>query len=291
MNILEHYDKSLITLREPETTDNENYYCNIHYNNMPFMIKTNCLCSSYKDIIDNQVCVSITNQAYALWIESFYRDCIELTYKRSHDWFDDDLTINDIENSFMSPLKSNIKMGCHDVVCSLEESTEVNNINGNNNIIPTILINGIKFNSKHFQLDLILKSVMLEDPPQNPCAVNTSIIDTNISDNSSGGLSDLKTLLKEVSNVPLEEVHIKSKDIPAPLEEIMEVPLEEIIGDVDMDNVAINDNNMSNIYNILNTKINDDVVEHLKLMLLKKKVKINFDLNELYEDDYDSDND
>ena len=67
MNILEHYDETLINLGEPETNDDENYYCPLKYNDSPFIIQTNRVCYSFKEINEN-FCVSLASQDYALCI-------------------------------------------------------------------------------------------------------------------------------------------------------------------------------------------------------------------------------
>ena len=48
MNILEHYEQNLIHIEDPDTNDNENYYCNITYDDKPFIIQTNHICFNFK---------------------------------------------------------------------------------------------------------------------------------------------------------------------------------------------------------------------------------------------------
>jgi len=48
-------------------------------------------------------------------------------------------------------------------------------------------------------------------------------------------------------------------------------------------------NDFAEIYEMIDRKINDDILEHLKIILMKKKIKINVDLNELFEEDIESD--
>ena len=48
-------------------------------------------------------------------------------------------------------------------------------------------------------------------------------------------------------------------------------------------------NDFAEIYEMIDRKINEDILEHLKIILMKKKIKINVDLNELFEEDIDSD--
>jgi len=170
MNILEHYDASVIKLSEPETSDHENYYCRLSYNDSPFIIQTNRVCYSFKDLTEH-ICISLASQDYALWVESLYQYCIELIYNKSSEWFDEELTYNDVENSFLSPLKSNIQKGCYDINCSLDQNNLViidskgcivhKSQLKNYKIVPTLHIKGIHFNSKNFMLDILLKSVIV----------------------------------------------------------------------------------------------------------------------------------
>ena len=97
MNVLEHYDQSLINLGDPETNDDENYYCNLTYNDSPFIIQTNRICYCFKDLRDT-IYISLASQDYALWIESLYKYSIELIYNKSSEWFDEELSFTDIEN-------------------------------------------------------------------------------------------------------------------------------------------------------------------------------------------------
>ena len=44
------------------------------------------------------------------------------------------------------------------------------------------------------------------------------------------------------------------------------------------------------IYELATTRIEQDVIEHLRQILTQKKIKINLDLEELFNEDSDSEN-
>jgi hypothetical protein len=322
MNVLEHYEENLVGLGEPETSDNENYYCSLTYNDSPFIIQTNRVCYSFKELSDT-ICVSLVSQEYALWMETLYLYCIELVYAKSSDWFEEELSHDDIESSFLSPLKSNIQNSCYDIQCSIEKNNvimvdkEGRIVNKNNlknyKIVPTIHIKGIQFNSKHFGLDLSLKSVIVleentrtnEAPVPAPVPVSVPApvpvpvpapvsvpapvpapvpvpvpvpapVPVPVYDEPYDEPYD------EYYDEPLTEVDIELQD------ELYEMDLKGFKPDGDQ---FIKNHNFANIYEFMDKKIKEDVLEHLKIMLLKKKIKLHIDLNELFEEDIDSEED
>jgi hypothetical protein len=111
MNVLDNYKEELLNLGDPYEIDDDTYFCKFNYNNMPFMVKTNKICvfKKIKKNKDNYVNISITSKDYLVWFETFYKWCIQTLHERSEDWFEDQLSLSDVEFSFVNPLKSNIK--------------------------------------------------------------------------------------------------------------------------------------------------------------------------------------
>ena len=339
MNILEQYDQSLIFLSEPETNDNENYYCNITYNDSPFIIQTNRVCYSFKEINDS-ICISLASQDYALWIESLYKYAIELIFNKSSEWFDEELSFTDIENSFLSPLKSNIQKGCYDINCSLDKNNLIIIDNKgrivnksrikNYKIVPTIHIKGITFNSKNFMLDILLKSVIvLDEYKSNDESKSNDEIKTNdhlqqetnkdiyLEENESNSNDYLEHELDNSSDEDNDTTEVNDKTENDTTEndttevndttendttendmtevndttenDMTEVKLDTIESD-EVFNISNNDE-FANIYEIIDRKINEDILEHLKITFMKKKIRVNIDLNELFEEDIESDTD
>jgi hypothetical protein len=173
MNVLGHYNKENIYIATPLELEDEHYMCKISYNNMPFIIKTNKVCG-YKKLKTSKtneqyVNISISSKEYLEWFEQFYHDCIEIFHESSSDWFENEMSLSDIEFSFINPLKSNIKNNCFDIVSSIDENrlhvvdTDDNFIRLSEledcNVIPTFHIRGIKINTKHFMFEIELNSL------------------------------------------------------------------------------------------------------------------------------------
>lgn len=304
MNILEHYDQSLIHLGEPQTNDDENYYCNITYNDSPFIIQTNRVCYSFKDLSEH-ICISLASQDYALWVERLYKYFIELIYNKSSEWFDEELTLTDIENSFLSPFKSNIQKGCYDIHCSLDKNNLIIVDNKgrivnksqlkNYKIVPTLHIKGIQFNSKNFMLDILLKSVIVLDAYNEP--EPKPEVEPNPESEPDPEPEPEPEPESEPETEPDPEPEPEPDPEPEPITDTETEPESEMtevqLEDIDTEHVynLSNHNEFANIYELIDRKINEDILEHLKITFMKKKIKVNIDLNELFEEDIESDTD
>ena len=387
MNILEHYDENNIYLHEPETYDNENYFCKLDYGDKPFIIQTNHICYNFKNIIEETIYISIGSPDYALWIEQLYHLCIKHIYDKSKDWFDEPLEYRDIENSFLTPIKTNIKLNCYDVKCNVHNNNcVIVNNNGkcvekedllNTKIIPTIHIKGIQFNSKHFEFDMDVKYIVVygnyeESKEDKHLEENIDGLDnpeqTNKPDETNQDEEENKyeTTNKqpeikhdktnqdeeenkyETTNKQPEIKHDKTtqNEQENKYEETNKQPeikhdkttqneqenkyeetsQEEIIQNYHNENEILdneyleenkndleenkddleefeilpdndepihmmnNDKSLTMIYELATNRIEQDVIEHLRQILTNKKIKINLDLEELFNEDSDSEN-
>ena len=263
MNVLDHYNKSQLVLSDPLALDEDTYFCKFSYNNMPFIIKTNKICY-IKGVNHKFTNVSLTSKDYLVWFETFYNDCIQIFYEKSSDWFEDPMELNDLEFSFINPLKSNIRDNCFDVQCIIDSNRlNINDSNENmlsldnisdSKVIPTFHIKGIKFNSKHFmfEIELVNLYVILDtiEPPKP--------------------YDSHKEIIQKVENVVLEndldEINIKTDNL-----EDSKINLEE--------------NNFLKIYEMINRKVKDNIVEHLRNIFIEKKIKKDIDLTEMVDDE------
>lgn len=289
MNVLDHYDSSKINIGNAVELDDDNYFCKITYNNSPLVIKTNRVCyyrkkSIYKST-DNYIHVSITSKDYLEWFEQFYNDLIHLFHQSSTDWFEDPLTITDIECCFINPLKSNIKNNCFDVLCSIDESRMIivdsnDNIKNleqlnDSNIIPTFHIKGIKFNSKHFLFEIELNNLyILSDTDE--VNENSQILDTPVAEvkEEVKVKEELKEELIDVKNELREESRTDELD-----EYNMDVEnLEET-------NLQLEELGIYEVYELINTKIKENMIQNIRNILLSKKIKTKLDLAEMVEDE------
>jgi hypothetical protein len=192
-NIIEptsSFDFSHLKLLLPSPIQNY-FFSKISYKNNPFYIKCP-KCSTKQGIVkthkkmNTDLMFEIIETELMDWIEHLEQMCIELISKQSSVWFEEPLEKQDIENAFIPSLKlyksgkfyllhvnikSNIKVyNEEDSVVSLEEIND-------NSLLSIIEIQGIKFNSKNFQIEMELKQCMIiqPDPFLDNCFTKTPI--------------------------------------------------------------------------------------------------------------------
>jgi len=293
MNVLEHYNKEHLHLSDPFSLDDDTYFSKFSYNKMPFIIKTNKVCylkNSNKNS-NNFIHISLTSKDYLIWFETFYKDCIQLFYEKSSDWFEDPLSLSDIEFSFINPLKSNIKDNCFDVQC-ITDDNRLNVIDSNENVhnlenikdsrvVPTFHIRGVKFNNKYFTFEIELNNLYiilddnssnLSEPLTNDNPVTVHVPPNITQSNDSNELNN--------SNVINDSNEINESNESNEINEF-ELPL----NDLENSKMELNENNFLKIYEIVNTKIKDNLVENLRNIFIQKKIKKDIDLTEMIDDE------
>jgi hypothetical protein len=285
MNILENYDKEKLKISEPYNIDDDNYFCKFSYNNMPFVIKTNKICylKPRQKNSNNYINISLTSPDYLLWFENFYKECIDLVFKKSDDWFEEKLSFSDIEFSFINPLKSNIKDSCFDIQCITDEN-RLHIVDSNNNVlnldniveskvIPTFHIKGVKFNSKHFLFEIELNNLYiilednLEEPENEETRDEPAIMNTVI--NNIEPVISIEPVVNNETNhddLGLNEYTITTDNL-------------------ENTNINIDNNEFFKVYNIINTRIKDDTIKHLRDIFIQKKIRNDIDLNEMIDDE------
>jgi hypothetical protein len=118
------------------------------------------------------------DEEFINWIESLETKCQELLLHKSTEWFQSPLEMTDIEAAFNSPLKvyksgkfylvrTNVKVNTLTgqplikIYNENEHPVQMEDINTETNIISILEIQGIKFTSRNFQIDIEVKQVML----------------------------------------------------------------------------------------------------------------------------------
>lgn len=111
------------------------------------------------------------------WFENIERRVQQLLFEKKNIWFHDDLEMSDIENAFTSPIRSYKSGNFYLVRCSVpkvispetiscynenEEPVNLEEINEKDTqIIPIIEVQGVRFSSKNFQIELGIRQVMV----------------------------------------------------------------------------------------------------------------------------------
>jgi len=196
------------------------------------------------------------------WITNLEKRSIDLLYEKRHLWFTQELDRTDIENSFTSPIRA-YKTGSYLIRVNLESNRHlphiqpfsckifdekkqvapVDYIKAEQSIISIIEFQGIKFTSRNFQIELILRQVLVipdlplfetcvidagtskaispapaptpAPPVAAPVATSVPFLDQNEEDEDSLGISSSEPE-KEVPMKHFEclEIDIDFKNIP-----------------------------------------------------------------------------
>ena len=328
MNILEHYNPDKLKINDPVNIDDDTYFCKFSYNNMPFIIKTNKICYIKKRLNESKfINVSLTSPDYLLWFEDFYKFCIDYVFNKNDDWFEDKLTKSEIEFSFINPLKSNIKESCFDVQCLMDEN-RLHVVDSNDNVtnidtiesskvIPSFHIKGIKFNNKYFMFDIELSNlyIILDEPalvknleqpnelpknevPMNQVSMNEmsknevpmNQVPMNEMPKNEMSMNELPTNEMSMNELPTNEMPTNEdnelEESDSNLENIEELNLQR--DNLESSNINIDNKEFYRVYELINNKIKEDIINNLRSIFINKKIKNNIDLFELVEDEEDN---
>ena len=119
------------------------------------------------------------NDDFIRWVENLENNTQRKIYENREKWFETELEMHDIENSFTSPLKIfksgkyyilRVNVPCVLGVCNLkiydEDENEIkpDELKENETIMSILEIKGIKCSSRSFQIDIELKQLMILKP-------------------------------------------------------------------------------------------------------------------------------
>ena len=177
------------------------------------------------------------------WFENFENRCRELIFDKKDNWFQSEMDLDDIESHFNSCMKT-YKSGKYIVIrcyipnnktirknyCLIYDENEnilnIDDVKENLEIIPLIAIEGIKFSSKSFQIEINVPQIMVLKMPEeiktgfliNKKSKNNDIIETSdekeeikeeyqdISIDNKNTLEEVVDLEKNIDNQSLEIV-------------------------------------------------------------------------------------
>ncbi len=185
INIIEpnnSFDFSQITLGNPTNLQGGSYFTKILYDKKPLYIQSpKCLTKQgfvksgkkiYCDLMfDNN------DEEFIHWVENLENKCQKLIFDKSGEWFENSLELNDIESAFNSTIKlyksgkfyllrTNIRVNSLTGVALVkiynddEVMMNMDDITSDTNIISIIEVQGIRFSTRNFQIELELKQMM-----------------------------------------------------------------------------------------------------------------------------------
>ena len=193
----ESFDFSKLSLAHPVGIQGGAYFTKIENNKKPLYIQTTKSQTRqgfvktgkkyYCDLMFDK-----NSEELIHWFENLEEKCQQLIFERRDTWFQNSLEESDIETAFSSTiriyksgkfylLRTNIKNDHNNLPAikiynEKETAVTMNDINSETDIISILEIQGIKFTSRNFQIDIELKQVMIldNDPIFDSCLIKTN---------------------------------------------------------------------------------------------------------------------
>ena len=174
---------SNISLGQPTSIQGGAYFTKILYKDKPFFIETPKSLSKQGFVKNGKkmfcdLMFDNTNEEFINWVENLETKCQQLIHEKGDEWFQNKLDLNDIETAFTSALRIyksgkyylmrvNVKMNYNTniplvkIYNESEVPLNIDDIKSDTNIISIIEIQGIKFTSRNFQIELEMKQAMV----------------------------------------------------------------------------------------------------------------------------------
>ena len=196
----EDFNFDQFTLCSPNSLQNNSYFTKILFNNSSLYIETPKSISKQGFIINGKkmycdLMFDNNDKELIHWIELLELKCHNLICEKSESWFENKLLLYEVESVFSSPLKIykagknyllrvNIKMNYTTNLPSIkiynenETSVSFDEINANTTMISILEVQGIKFTSKNFQIEFVLKQIMVLDVDKifEKCLIKTNAL-------------------------------------------------------------------------------------------------------------------
>ena len=262
----ENFDFSKVTLAHPSGVQGGAYFTKIQYNNKPLYIQTTKSLTKqgfvktgkkyYCDLMfDNNSSVLIN------WFENLEERCQKLIYEKGASWFQNALEMNDIESAFNSIIRvyksgkyylvrTNVKNNHNNephikIFNENEVALGLEDVTAETNIISILEIQGIKFTTRNFQIEIELKQIMIlnNEPIFESCLIK------NLFNNKSESVVKKEPFIK--IEQPLKEQNVnhsyKDESFSNNLENLDDL---EKLDDLVNENKSASEDNPKNKYDL-----------------------------------------
>lgn len=314
------FDFTKLSLANPSGVQGGAYFTKILYNSKPLYIQTHQSFTRqgfvktgkkfYIDLMFDNNSSNIIN-----WFENLEDKCQKLLFEKSETWFQNTLELNDIETAFNSTIRV-YKSGKYYLVrCNAksninnepavkiynenENAIPYTDINSETKIISILEIQGIKFTSRNFQIEIEIKQMMVLDDEQifESCLIKTNNVkhksDENniVEENNKGKIELIDKQNKTNIDIHLENNKDSKNEKNEYLDIIDDLNIEEDVKNDNKDNVNI-DNNINkdenNEMNIEknNSKLDNNINDNTKLNVDNIHLEIE-DLDKLDQENSD----
>lgn len=311
------FDFSKLLLASPSSLTGGAYFTRIFLNNKPLYIQSPKSLTKqgfvksgkkiYTDLMfDNNDTILIQ------WLENLETKCQQLVYEKGSQWFETALEQSDIESAFTSPIKLfksgkfyllrvNVKPNIK-VYNERDEIISVDDVVPEMNIISILEIQGIKFTSRNFQIEIELKQSMVvsPDPFLDVCFIKKPI---TRNDSVNHNKMEMK------SEKPINMIDTKVDPLPEPVQqpsylansvintepdfskpnELMEIDINDLENETEPMTLKKPNEVYYEIYKVAREKAKQAKKEAILAFLEAKNIKKTYMLEDM--DDSSSDND
>ena len=313
----EEFEFSNLTLANPQGLQGGAYFSKLKLNGQPVLIQTpkcstkNGIHKTEKKIYCDMMFMN-DNEQFIKWTQELEKVIKDLIYEKRNLWFHNDMEHDSIDYHWQSLLrtykgnklllrcfipktKNRIGTKTIQIYNENEEELTIEDIDSTSKMISILEVSGLKFTSQSFQLEFMLRQMMIikEKPLFNKCLIkiaNPSSIaptqpeldsdaesDISIEDISTNGviqsnIESTSELMVDVSN------NINTEDTVNEVETIVEEPLTDLSENIMEENLdELSDN-------IFKNNIEEPVNPDIKL----PDTKDNLEETELIEQDLDN---
>jgi hypothetical protein len=298
----ESFDFSKVSLAHPVGIQGGAYFTKIEYGGKPLYIQTSKSLTKqgfvksgkkyYCDLMFDKNSETLIN-----WFENLETKCHKLIYEKKEAWFQGNLEESDIETAF-NPLirvyksgkyyllRTNVKNNKDDLpVVKIYNEKEciltMDDIKPETDIMSILVIQGIKFTSRNFQIEIEIKQIMVLD---NEPIFEECLIKTN-----KNGNKHLETKIspdKSEPSILSEMEHLVSKDITLDNKEPFVIPAIDEMIDIEEEKNDIVLDTLEK-FDTLDIIENENENEHIN----ENENKMDFDINfeDLTEDIQEND--
>ena len=278
-NIIEptmDYDFSNLYLGPPSTLAGGSYFTKIMYNTNKLLYLQTPKCLTKQGFVKSgkkifaDLMFDNNDTVFINWIENLESKCQELLFSKGSSWFQTKLEKDDIESAFTSALKIyksgkyyllrvNVKPNIK-IYNDSNELFSLEDITPDKNIISILEIQGIKFTSRNFQIEMELKQSLIVSPDpfldgffiKKPATISAHTNNTNQVSETNYNMPNKNTVLEKIekTNILENTDKIEKTDIlEKEKQEETKINLEEFIkSSID----EINNNTINTIDNKLN---------------------------------------
>jgi hypothetical protein len=316
-NIIEpnnNFDFLKLSLAQPVGIQGGAYFTKILNNNKPLYIQTTKSLTRqgfvksgkkyYCDLMfDNNSEVLIN------WFENLEEKCKTLIYEKADSWFQNALEMSDVESAFNSIIRiyksgkyylvrTNIKNSSLNepsikIYNENELTLGINDIKTDTNIISILEIQGIKFTTRNFQIEIELKQVMVlnNEPIFESCLIKTS--KSEYIKNETKNLIpttnhlEINNNSKENSLIDNNEEQLDSLDTldtldcleePNVKEDTLEEPTVEDSNNINIDFEELGIEELNDSKELLEVDLDVNLENNLESITLKKPNQVYFEL-------------